>query len=155
MNLRLAALAVALLAPAAPLGAQSAEDDVLAVVNQMFDGMRKKDTTMVRTAFHPNARMVTFAGDSIAANTVDGFVDFIGRPNEQIWNEPIFDTEIRIDGNLATVWTKYVFFRGPNGDLFNHCGVDAFLLHRGAAGWKISVLTDTRREEPCEMPPGY
>lgn len=155
MNVRRAAILVAALLPTVPLSAQAQEDEVLSVVNRLFDGMRTKDSSMVRSVFHPNARMVSFRGDSTVPGSIDRFVQFMGTPSEEIWNEPIWDAEVRVDGNLAMVWTKYAFLRGPNGDQLSHCGVDAFFLHRGAGGWKISVLTDTRQQEGCEMPPGH
>jgi hypothetical protein len=48
---------------AGTLNAQSpatdAEREVLAVVNALFDGMRKSDSSMVRPLFHAKARFVT------------------------------------------------------------------------------------------------
>lgn len=71
-------------------------------------------------------------------------------PHDAVWDERIWDTQVRIDGNLASVWTKYAFYLGPQ---FSHCGIDHFLLFRRAEGWKIIHLADTRRREGCEMPP--
>jgi hypothetical protein len=44
---------------------------------------------------------------------------------------------------------NYAFFAG---DTFSHCGVNAFQLFKGADGWKIFHIADTRRREGCEMP---
>jgi hypothetical protein len=53
---------------------------------------------------------------------------------------------IHVDDGLAMVWVKYSFYLN---DKFSHCGVDAFLLARDTAGWKIVSLGDTRRREGC------
>lgn len=131
------------------------EGDVLAVVRRLFDGMRAGDSAMVRSVFAAEARLVstdTREGQpTVRVTTADAFVAAVGRPHDAIWDEQIWDTEIRVDGNLAAVWTKYAFFLG---DRFSHCGVDAFHLVRRTDGWKIVDLADTRQREGCAMPPG-
>lgn len=147
------AFALVLLA-AAPSWAQSDEAAVLEVVQRLFDGMRAADSTMIRSTFHPEARLVS-AGErdgapALQSLPIDRFVEIAGSPHDEIWDERFWDAEVRIDGRLATVWTDYAFFRGSE---FSHCGVDAFQLFRGADGWKIFQLADTRRREGCEVPP--
>jgi hypothetical protein len=134
-----------------PLRAQAASQEaVLAVVRRLFDGMRKGDSAMVRSVFDSTARMGS-ASDSagmprFTVGNVDRFVSGVGRPHDQVYDERIWDTEVRVDGGLASVWTKYAFYRG---DQFNHCGVDVFELARRPDGWKIVYLADTRRTDGC------
>jgi hypothetical protein len=127
---------------------------VLAVVRRLFDGMRAGDSAIVRTVFDVNARLVSAAirdGQPYArVTTAEEFIAAVGRPHDAVWDERIWDTEVRVDGNLASVWTKYAFYLG---DRFSHCGVDAFHLVRRAEGWKIVDLADMRRQEGCETPP--
>ena len=60
------------------------EKAVKAVVVQLFDGMRKHDSTLIRACFHSTARMQSI-GESrktglieiITDNTIDGFVKSI------------------------------------------------------------------------------
>ncbi|MEQ9423587.1 MAG: nuclear transport factor 2 family protein [Cyclobacteriaceae bacterium] len=147
-------LIVALIAMSHVLFAQSDEDKILGVINQLFEGMRAGDSTMVRDVFHVEASLKTViekGGQPILRNgSVDRFATAVGTPHDDVWDEPIWDTEIRIDGNLAQVWTKYALFVG---DKFSHCGVDTFLLFKSEKGWKIFQLTDTRQYTDCEMPP--
>lgn len=128
---------------------------VLAIVERLFDGMRAADTTMVRSVFHPGARLVATGmregGPVVALVPVDRFVASIGEPREEVWDEKIWDSEVRIDGNLATVWTPYAFYRGTE---LSHCGTDAFQLARTASGWRIVQVADTRRREGCLVPDG-
>ncbi len=58
---------------------------------------------------------------------------------------------VRIEGNLATVWSRYDLHRGER---FSHCGVDAFQLIRYPDGWKIVSIAYTRQEQDCERPSG-
>ncbi len=96
------------------------------------------------TAFEKESQPVLRTG------SIDGFVKGVGTPHEKVWNESIWDSEVRIDGNLAHVWTKYAFYLGED---FSHCGVDAFQLFKDDNGWRIFQLTDTRQFEDCELPP--
>ena len=67
-------------------------------------------------------------------------------------DERVWDWEVRSDGNLAMLWTKYDILTDGN---FSHCGVDAFHLHKSSAGWKIFHLADSRRWDPgCWRYPG-
>ena len=136
-----------------PVSAQVSDTErqaVLATVHRLFDGMRAGDSAAVRAAFHPNAYLATALsggdGPTLRVDTLEAFVQAVGSPHGEAWDERIYGEEVRIDGPLATVWTEYSFFVGPK---FSHCGVDAFQLARTAGGWRIIALTDTRRREGC------
>ena len=127
---------------------------VLKVVNRLFDGMRAGDSSMVSSTFYPGATMFTSFTNRegqpvLKKGDLQRFLKAVGTPHDEVWDEPIWDTEVRIDGNLAQVWTKYAFYAG---DRFSHCGVDAFQLTNTKNGWKIFHLTDTRQKEGCEVP---
>jgi hypothetical protein len=132
--------------------AQSADEKaVKAVVVQLFEGMQKHDSTMVRACFHPSARMQDIGENPKTGlveikilNTIDGWVKSIGSmPASLQIEERELDSEIRIDAQMATAWTKYEFYR--NGKI-SHCGIDAFQLFKTDKGWKILTLTYTRRK---------
>lgn len=140
-------------AGAAPAGAQHPgpeREAVLATVHRLFDGMRTGDSAAVRSSFHPAALLATAlerpGGPLVRIDTLDAFVRAVGTPRDEVWDERISGTEVRIDGPLASVWTEYAFYAGER---LSHCGVDAFQLARGADGWRILALTDTRRREGC------
>ncbi|HEX8392282.1 MAG TPA: nuclear transport factor 2 family protein [Longimicrobium sp.] len=145
----------ALAAGALPATAQTTpEQEVRAAVDRMFTGMRTADSAMVRSVFHPEARLQSVAvrGDSVMVRTepVDGFVRAVGTPHEQVWDERISNVEIRVDGELATAWMNYAFYLG---DRFSHCGVNAFQFVRTGQGWKVVQIIDTRRRQ-CASTPG-
>lgn len=153
-------LMVMLLFAVPPAQAQSAEREVLAVVQKLFDGMRARDTAAMRSTLHPEARMVggtekdgalTWKGE-----TPDGWLAGVARPQPEVIDERISNPRVHIDGALASVWVDYSLYLG---DRFIHCGVDAFHLVRDASGWRIIDLADTRRKEGCPAsatarPPG-
>lgn len=133
-------------APAAAQ-AEDREEEVLRVVERLFDAMRAGDSAEVRRVFHPDARLAGVAPDGGIRHTpVDAFVEAVGRAEREL-DERFFDPEVRIDGELATVWTEYTLHLD---DEFSHCGTDAFTLLRGADGWRIVAIADTRRTEGCE-----
>jgi D-alanyl-D-alanine carboxypeptidase len=138
----------------APLVAQDEERAVLAVVHQLFDGMRARDTARMRALLHPQARMASpGTRNGVFAVTVespDGWLAQIGRSTGAVLDERITAAEVKVDGALASVWAAYSFYIG---DRFSHCGVDAFHLVRMPEGWRIIDLADTRRREGC-APPG-
>ncbi|HUG00288.1 MAG TPA: nuclear transport factor 2 family protein [Longimicrobiales bacterium] len=167
MKVRLSLLAVTLFG-AAPLFAQDHSHDarsvpraearlsgdeeaVLVPVDMLFDGMRARDTAMIRAAFTENGGLTGPAQGqdgswSVRSTPVDEFVATIARLDRVI-DEPLFDVEVRVDGPLATVWAEYDVY--VDGD-FSHCGVDAFQLADLGDGWRIMTIADTRRREGCE-----
>lgn len=135
---------------AAP-GAHPDEAAVVAVVEQLFEAMRTGDAEMAAAVFHPDARLGRAGDDGISFSPVDGFVQMIGNPRDEVYDEPIWDWVVNVDGRLAQMWTKYAFYRD---DTFSHCGTDAFELYKSDAGWQVTQLVDTSRREDCWYPPG-
>jgi len=130
------------------------EKMVYDVVIQLFDGMRAGDSSMVSDVFKKDVQLYTVATDRegnpiLHKGSLDKFLTAVGTPHDKVWDEPIWNTEIRVDGRLAQVWTDYAFYLGKD---FSHCGVDAFELYKTEEGWKIFHLADTRKREGCEVP---
>ncbi|HEX8297772.1 MAG TPA: nuclear transport factor 2 family protein [Rubricoccaceae bacterium] len=147
--MRLAALAcLVAAAPAAAQpdpGSQDPEAAVRATIMRLFDGMRARDTSAVRAALHPDARLHTVVRDGEGHRLEEGsMAEFIAALGASPvgWDERIGDIEVRFDDGLATAWTAYRLFVGER---FIHCGVDAFTLVQDAAGWRILQIADTRR----------
>lgn len=129
----------------------STEQAVIAVVKTLFDGMRAGDSTVVRSVLHPEAHLQSSFTNKegipvLRGGSVDRWVTSVGTPHEEIYDEKIWSYKVRVDDNLASVWTEYTFYLGKK---LSHCGVNAFHIVNTAAGWKISHITDTRRRENC------
>lgn len=145
-------LAVALLLVVAPSArAQEAERTaVLATVQKVFDAMRTRDTALLRQAFDTSARLAGVSTRGTPAVRLTAPASFgnaiASAPAGDVWNERIFDPEVRIDGDVAQVWAYYTFHRNK---AFSHCGVDAFMLLKVGSEWKITQLADSRRTTGC------
>lgn len=131
------------------------EAEALAVVDALFDGMRRADSTAVRALFHAKARLISASvrnGTPVleVEETVDDFVQAVGRARTAVWDERTFNPRVLIDGPLASVWVEYTFYVDAT---LSHCGVDHVLLVRQDSAWKIVELADTRRREGCTARP--
>lgn len=122
---------------------------VRATVDQLFTGMRTADSSLVRKAFVPEAFLFTtyFDHEGKAQYTSDSLYSFlvaVGTPHREVWDERLISCEMRIDDNLATVWTKYEFYIDTT---YSHEGVNAFQLVKTNGEWKILGITDTRKRK--------
>jgi hypothetical protein len=129
-----------------PVSAQSPGDEALNAVRRLFDAMRAQDTIALKANLHPTARLITTGTNQQGQPghqfvPIEGWVRAIAnaraRPDERI-----YDPEVRVDDNLATVWTRYDFFIG---DAFSHCGYDGFQLAKVEGAWKVVHVSDTQR----------
>lgn len=131
---------------------QTDEAQIRNTITSLFDGMRKGDSAMVRSAFSPNAVMQTIVKNKegkviVHTETVEAFASFVGKPHKEVYDEKISFSSIKIDAELATAWTPYQFFLD---DKFLHCGVNSFQLVKIEGQWKIQYIIDTRRKTGCE-----
>ena len=152
-TIRVAAPALLLSAACAPEAPAPDPEEaaVVAAVEQLFEAMRTGDSAMARAVFHPDARLGRAGDNGIRFSPADGFINMIGQPRDVVYDEPIWDWTVEIDGRLAHMWTKYAFYLGEE---FSHCGEESFQLYRSDSGWQITQLIDTMRREDCFYPPG-
>jgi len=127
------------------------EKEVRQVIASMFEGMKSKNTDLIKAAFHPEATMQTVkSGENGAELDSNSVMDFVNRiassPATTTLDERILDYQIKVDGDMATAWTPYEFYVNEN---FSHCGVNSFQLIKTKEGWKITYIIDTRRKEGC------
>lgn len=127
------------------------EEAVKKAINQLFDGMRKADSTLIKAVFNESAILQTIAKNKegktlLRTEKLIDFVASIAQVRNVVLDERIVFTKILIDDKLASVWTDYRFFIG---DKFSHCGVNSFQLVKIGDTWKIAYLIDTRRKENC------
>ncbi len=128
------------------------QEKVMATITELFDGYRAADSSRVRAVFTENASLMRVGekdGDPhLGGGSIDGFVNYVGSGLDKLHDEPLWDYKVNIDGNLASVWTKYAFYLGGK---FHHCGAESFQLFKSKDGWKIFLLADTSKEN-CEVP---
>ena len=125
---------------------------MLAVVNRLWEAMRTNDSSMARSVFDSTAQMARISERNGARvvqwSRPDNFIRAIGSAPEP-WIERMVGPEVRIHGNLASVWTWYDFTVGGR---VSHCGYDSIELARMTEGWKIIYIADTRQTTGCEAP---
>jgi len=146
-------IALAILAPGAlphHASTQTTEEEVLAVVSDLFEGMRTGNGDLLKSLFHADALMTgTGMRDGsyqVTMNPPDGWIGSISSYTGGEIDERFYDPKVEVSGPLASVWTEYdLYVRGE----FRHCGVDAFHLALTDAGWKIVHLADTRVTSGC------
>lgn len=136
---------------AAPAFCQTNKDDIKKTITTLFDGMRKSDTALLRSAFHKDMVLQSVVNKkdgstALVTEKADDFVKQVGTPHKEIYDERITWGDIKIDGDLASVWTPYKFYAGTK---FSHCGVNFFQLMKTNNGWKIIYVIDTRRIDNC------
>ena len=134
------------------VNAQSTEDSVKAVVNQLFLAMKEADASLLKGTFADSAILQTIRRRQdgtffIQDEKVNDFVRQIGQAKKDSLDERITFETIKIDGPLASVWTPYKFYYAAQ---FSQCGVNSFQLVRINGHWKIQFLIDTRRRQGCE-----
>jgi hypothetical protein len=140
----------ALLAPHAARAQTDERREVLAVVQRLFDAMRTRDSAAIRGVFDSTARLVSIrmrqGAPVVAVTPWQQFAAANARDTARVWDERIYDPEVRIDATLATVWVSYDFYASG---AFSHCGFDAFQLLKTPAGWKIVSIADTFQRDGC------
>ena len=133
------------------INAQTAEDSIKAVINNLFAGMKNADAVLFKSSFGDSAIMQTISrskdGKTIVINeSLAEFANFVGQLKKDSADERIIFETVKVDGPLAIAWTPYSFYH--NGK-FSHCGVNSFQLVRFNGIWKIQYLVDTRRRQGC------
>lgn len=127
---------------------QTAEDAVKQAVQQLFTGMKTGDSALVVQSFWPDAIMQTIAktksGESVViTQSITGFGAVVAKNGSGTLDERISFGGVHIDGELASVWTPYTFYRSG---VFSHAGTNSFQLAYLNGQWKIQYLIDTRRK---------
>jgi len=134
--------------PLPPPDAETAA--VLAPVNRMFAALTAKSAAgiLAETMAEGRATAVITMPDGSRAVRTRTWADFAGglpggpsRLEERLVN-PVVD----IDGDMAMVWSSYVFL--IDGKV-SHCGTDHVSLVRDTGGWKVLNITWTQRQTNC------
>ena len=134
--------------PLPPPDAETAA--VLAPINRMFAALTVRDTAtlVAQTRAEGRATAVLTLPDGTRAVRARSWADFAeglkdgpGKLEERLVN-PV----VEIDGDIAMVWSSYVFLIDGKR---SHCGVDHFDMVRDAGGWKVLNITWTQRQTDC------
>ncbi len=136
--------------------AAAAQDEAgaYAAVEQIFEGMRTADSDLVRAVFAADARFAMIdtreSPPRVRVQSVEGWIGAIGNSGGS-WDEQIYDVEVTVDGSMASVWAPYTFYRDG---AISHCGINSIELLHDGSGWKVTQISDTRRQSDCPDPLG-
>jgi hypothetical protein len=123
---------------------------VVAAVQEFFAALKAKDVARLAAAMDSTARFTLLrpapGGVRVMVLTGAQFTGFVTEANRPAIDERIRNPEVRIDGDLASVWTAYQVV--TNGSV-SHCGTDAIHLARLGGSWKIVSVADTFRQQGC------
>src|SRR5258708_4396421 len=123
--LRLVSCLIVFIGTYATAQSQKEKDEVMKPIRELFEGMKKGDSAMVRSAFTKAVTMSTIAKDKSGnpslkhESSLDDFLKSVGTPHAESYNEMIWGEKIFVDGNFAQAWTDYAFYVGKK---FSHCG---------------------------------
>lgn len=132
---------------------ETTKENLRLVIDQFFDNMRDSDTTALRLLFHKDATLKSsyyyeqLETQRVSFEKVDDFIEAIGTPREELWDERISNVIFHVDAGLAVAWMDYSFYQD---DKFSHCGVNVFQMVHTLYGWQILDITDTRKRNECD-----
>jgi hypothetical protein len=129
------------------------KDAVVAAVQQFFDTMAAKDIEGAAEVLAPDGQFFsirTTDGEQVVRRSTNR--EYLERlaSSKDDWLERMWEPEVRIRGDVATVWAPYDFFVNSK---FSHCGYDAFQLMKIDGRWMITGGSYTVEVNGCEPSP--
>lgn len=129
-------------------GLSPEEVAVLKPLQDVLDGIAKRDKTEVRNQLLPGGSATLIRHGKILQLSFDAFVDRI-REGPEIVEERIHDPLVLIDDDIAVIWAPYDFF--ING-VVDHRGTDIVHLVRQDGHWLIAGIGDNSRKISSSKP---
>ena len=129
------------------------EIPIKTVIKTFFKGLHKGDSAIISNTLHKEIKIQTTStnkeGEQILQtdSKIKLLTSIANKKPEHIYLEKLLSFDIKIDGNLASVWTPYEFYF--NGK-FSHCGANSFQLFNNNGKWEIIFLVDIRRRDNCK-----
>ncbi|MDG2194516.1 MAG: nuclear transport factor 2 family protein [Polaribacter sp.] len=128
----------------------SVEKKIQQTIRAFFEGLHNGDSTRIKKTMHRDVKLqTTFTNREgkkvLKSETKAQLLKAIAskKPTD-VYLEKLGSYTIKVDGNLASVWTPYEFY--VNGK-FSHCGANSFQLFNNNGNWEIIYLVDMRRRQ--------
>lgn len=132
--------------------AQKTDDakDAVAVVNKMFTEMANHNPAAIAELWAKDSILTAVikrkdGKTAFAMMTPEVFSKNFAEKKNEI-REDMYEMKTLVDGDLAMVWGRYVFF--VDGKI-SHCGLNTFDLIRTETGWKIANASSTIDPTAC------
>ena len=123
-------------------------------IETFFDGLHKGDSTIVSSTLHTTIKIQTTLTNKdgkkklITDSKKKLLIGIANKKVENTYLEKLLSWDIKINGNLASIWTPYEFYL--NGKL-SHCGANSFQLFNNNGKWEIIYLVDMRSRKNCNI----
>ncbi|UAK22829.1 nuclear transport factor 2 family protein [Sphingomonas nostoxanthinifaciens] len=124
---------------------------VMAPIDGLFAGLAARDGAAILRQVAPDG------GATVATERPDGtrtlrhmnWQDFAAgiKPGPERYEERLTDPAVEVDGDIALVWSPYVFT--IDGKV-QHCGTDHFDLVRANGRWMVQNVTWSSRTTDCD-----
>ncbi|WP_440120582.1 nuclear transport factor 2 family protein [Tenacibaculum sp. Ill] len=122
-------------------------------IETFFEGLHKGDSTLVSSTLNSTINIqTTFTNKEgkkvlVTESKAKLLTNIANKKPEHTYLEKLLSWDIKVDGNLASVWTPYEFYLN---DKFSHCGANSFQLFNNNGKWEIIYLVDMRRRDNCK-----
>ena len=122
-------------------------------IETFFLGLQKGDSTILKSTLHKDIKIQTTFTNKKGEKHLKTetrkklLINVANKKPENIYLEKLLSYTIKVDGNLASVWTPYEFYLNDN---FSHCGANSFQLFNNNGKWEIIYLVDMRRRVNCK-----
>lgn len=129
------------------------EKAIKKVISTFFDALHKGDSTLLKSTLHRDIKIQTTFTDGKGIKQLktqlkeDLLKGVANKKEKDMYLEKLLSYTIKVDGNLASVWTPYEFYLNNN---FSHCGANSFQLFNNNGKWQIIYLADMRRRGNCK-----
>jgi hypothetical protein len=149
LSLLLAAIGLLICSVPVPAAKGLSPDEklVIAPLQALLDGLAKRDRELIAAQILPGGSATLMRNGKPVQMGFDEFVARLSEPGTDAREEDIFDPQIRIDDNIATIWTRYTVL--VNGKV-HHCGTDIVDLVKVEGRWLISFVGDNSRTN-CKL----
>ncbi len=132
---------------------ETSKQAIKKTINRFFEGLHKGDSIIIGKTLHKDIKIQTTntnpKGEKVLKTESRlGLLTNVANKKPEIkFFEKLLSYDIKIDGNLASVWTPYEFYFNDN---FSHCGANSFQLFNNNGSWEIIYLVDMRRRQGCK-----
>ena len=133
-----------------PPAAMTEEAGVMVPIDALLVALAARDGQAILAQVRPDgsATVAEEKPDGTRSVRRTSWPDFAAsiKPGPERYAERLTDPAVDIDGDIAMVWSPYVFT--IDGKV-SHCGTDHFDMVREAGRWKIANLTWSKRTTGC------
>ena len=144
-----------ILAGSYAVSAQQEQEDqaIKKVIETFFEGLHKGDSSIMEPTLHKELKIQTTytSGKQEKILRTESreqlLINVSKKKPTDTYEEKLLSYDIKIDGNLASVWTPYEFYLN---NAFSHCGANSFQLFNNGKNWQIIYLVDMRRRGNCD-----